>query len=257
MAGSARTSFRLTSRGAWLGAALALALPAAAAAEGGWTLAVSPYVWTPSLSTSVETRFGTLTAEDDIGDILSALDFGLMGVVEARRGRFGLIADFVYSDLTQRSDTPFGALFSRARVESTLTLATGYVAYRAHEDERVSVDVLGGLRASSLDLDVTLTEGEIPTQRLGFSESWFDPIVGGRARVALGDRWFATALADFGGFGGSDDRTWQALGIVGYQAGERWSIEGGWRHLSIEKRIRGRDVELDLDGPLLGVTVAF
>ena len=235
---------------------VALAGPAAAQ-DGGWTLAVSPYVWAPGITTSVGTRFGDLEADARVGDVLSALDFAAMGVLEARNGRWGLIADLLYADLTERRDTPFGVLFSRARIETELTLASGYVAYRVHEDARVAVDAMAGFRAVAADLDVTLTPGLLPRQQFDVSDSWVDPLIAGRVRVAMTDRWFATAFGDLGGAGGDTDLTWQAVGTVGYRFDERWSVEGGWRQLSIEKRIEGRDVDLDLGGPLLGFTIAF
>jgi hypothetical protein len=38
---------------------------------------------------------------------------------------------------------------------------------------------------------------------------------------------------------------------------ERWPVEGGWRYVSIEKKIEGRDVETDFSGPLPGLTARF
>lgn len=237
-----------------LGAALA---GPASAQEGGWSFEISPYAWVPGVETSVDTQFGTLDADASIGDVLSSLEVAAMGLVEARNGRWGLIADLVHADLTERDDTPFGVLFSRARVETELRLASGYVAYRLHEGERVKVDAMAGFRAVSADLDVTLTAGALPRRQFELGEDWVDPLIGGRVRVNLTDRWFAIALADVGGTGGDSDMTWQVVATVGFTFNERWSVQGGWRQLRVEKEIGGRDVELDLGGPLLGLTIAF
>ncbi len=177
----------------------------ALAQEDGWSFAFSPYIWTPGVSSSVETRFGTLDADASIDDVLSATDFAFMGAFEARYGPWSLIADLIYTDLTERSDTPFGVLFSEAQLETELAMATFYGGYRIHEDDRVAMDVLGGARAVWLDIDVTLDSGALPSRSFGLSESWVDPVVGARARFALTDRWFATALADVGGFGAGSD----------------------------------------------------
>lgn len=87
--------------------------------------------------------------------------------------------------------------------------------------------------------------------------SWVDPIVGARARATFTDAWFATAVVDYGGFGGQSDTSWQAIGTLGYQFNERWSVQGGWRHLAVEKEIGGIDTKFGLDGPILGVTLRF
>jgi opacity protein-like surface antigen len=243
---------------AWLVAAACLAAGGPVVAQdGAWTFAASPYLWAPGAGSSVETRFGRLDADASIGDVLSAVDVALMGVFEARRGRLGLIADLVYADLTERNDTPFGVLFSHARVESELTLASGYAAYRLHEDDRVAVDALGGFRAVSVDLAVTLEPRLLERQRFDVSGDWIDPLVGARVQVALADRWSATAFGDIGGFGGDTDLTWQAFASLSYRINDRWSAQGGWRQLHIEHRIEGRDVTLELGGPLLGATFRF
>jgi hypothetical protein len=55
----------------------------AVAGETGWRLSISPYAWTPGVDAAVETRFGELNADASVGDVLSAVDVALMGVVEA------------------------------------------------------------------------------------------------------------------------------------------------------------------------------
>ena len=65
-----------------------------------------------------------------------------------------------------------------------------------------------------------------------------------------------TVLADAGGFSG-DDSTWQALASVGYRFNPRWSAQLGYRYMGVEKEIDGFDAEMDLYGPLIGVTAQF
>lgn len=161
------------------------------------------------------------------------------------------------ADLSQSRATPLGLLFSRGRIETEARALSGYAAYRVEQNERVTVDLMAGLRVNSIDLDLSLAPGLLPAQRVRVSETWVAPLLGGRARVAITDRWFATAFADVGGFSAASDLTWQVLTILGYQFNERWSVEGGWRYVSIEKKIEGRDVETDFSGPLLGLTARF
>ena len=236
--------------------AVTLATPALAQ-DSGWSFALSPYAWTPGLTSSVETAWGTVEVDKSIGDVLSDLDVAFMGAFEARNGPWSLIADLFYANLSQSRPTPLGVLFSRAEFETEAKLLSGYAGYRVFENDQVALDAMVGLRINSVDLDISLSPGLLQGQRFGASETWVDPLVGGRVRFAITDRWFATALVDVGGFRGGSDLTWQIFGSLGYQFDERWSVQGGWRYVSIEKEINGRDVELDLNGPLLGFTVRF
>lgn len=229
----------------------------AAAQNSDWSFALSPYAWTPGITSSVETAWGTVEVDQSSREVLSQLDFAFMGLFEARNGRWGLIADLFYTDLSESRATPLGALFSRARIDTEAKALSGYVTYRVHEDDRVAVDLMAGFRVNAVDLDLSLSPGLLQSQRFGMSQTWVDPLIGSRARFAITEQWFATALVDVGGTGGGSDLTWQAFASLGYQIDARWSIQGGWRYVSIEKSIDGRDVEIDLNGPLLGFTVRF
>lgn len=136
-------------------------------------------------------------------------------------------------------------------------MASVYSGYRVYETPQVAVDLLAGARSISMDVDVTLSPSALPGRSFGVSEDWVDPVVGGRVRVDFAERWFTTLFADVGGFDGNSDSSWQAVAILGYRFNDRWSVQGGWRQLSIEKEIEGRDTSLDLGGPLLGFTARF
>ena len=241
----------------WM-ACMAVVFAGQASAQGaGWSFALSPYVWAPGIATSIETARGRVEVDKSSSDVLSKLDFAFMGALEARNGRWGLIADLFYADLSQNRATPLGLLFSQARFEIEAKALSTYAAYRIHEDQRISIDLMAGLRVNSLDIDLSLSPGMLPSQRLGTGETWVDPLIGGRLRLAITDRWFATAFADFGGLDLGSDLTWQVFGSLGYQFDERWSVQGGWRYVVIDKEIDGRDVETAFSGPLLGVTWRF
>ncbi|PZQ50516.1 MAG: hypothetical protein DI556_07965 [Rhodovulum sulfidophilum] len=235
---------------------MALAGTPAAAADG-WTFAVSPYAWLPGITTSTETRRGPVRTEMSTGDVISDLDFAFMGAAEARNGRWGLIVDFIYSDLTSDASTPFGALWSEAQVETRLSATTVYAGYRVLQDEKGSLDVLAGGRFYSLDLALSLKPGRLPGRSASYDDDWADPVFGLRGRYDFDGKWFTTVVADAGGFSGGSDSTWQAFGSVGYQFNDRWSAQGGWRYLDISREIDGKDVSIELSGPLVGLTYRF
>jgi hypothetical protein len=94
-----------------------LAAPAMAQ-DSGWSFALSPYLWAPGIKASVGTAWGSVEVDKSTSDVLSSLDLAFMAAFEARKGRWGLIADIFYADLSGSRATPLGLLFSRARPET-------------------------------------------------------------------------------------------------------------------------------------------
>ncbi len=233
--------------------ALSAATPGAAQ---GWEFILSPYVWVPAMTTSVDTTRGNVEVEKSMSDVLNSLNFSLMGAFEARNGRWGVLTDVIYSDLSESQRTPLGQLYSRARMDTRMLTVSGYGAFRAHETETVAFDLLGGFRYYESRVGLGLSANLLPATRYDMEETWADAVVGARVRVDFADAWFASAMGDVA-VAGDSDSSWQVLGIVGYRFNDRWSVQGGWRHLDVEKRMDGVDVGLEMSGPMVGMTYRF
>lgn len=238
-------------------AAAALLAAAPALAQDGWEFAATPYAWVPGFTNKVQTKQGWVEVDKSSSDALSDLDMAFMGTFEARNGRWGLLLDLIYTDLGASSATPLGRLWDKADMTTRMTAFSVYAGYRVFENEKSFVDVLAGGRFYTLDIDLSLKPGQARGRDFDLSADWADPLIGLRGHYAFTDKWFVTAAGDAGGFDGGSDNSWQALGAVGYQFAERWSAQAGWRYMAIEKKIGGRKVEVDLSGPLVGVTYRF
>jgi hypothetical protein len=99
----------------------------------------------------------------------------------------------------------------------------------------------------------------VATVALPQSDSWLDVIVGVHLRAPLSENWFLRGFADVGGFGlgSGSDMSWQVYAGGGYSINDSWSVEVGSRHLSIDKNLDNAGVDLDLAGPLVGITARF
>lgn len=248
-------------RGTPFALALCLATIAAspASAQEGWTYTATVSGWLAGLKADVTTPFGEVQTELDFADVWDALDMAAFASIEARNGRWAIVGDLVFADLTSDQETPFGALFSSAEVDTRLALVSGYVAYSALDEPGRRLDVGAGLRFSDASLDVTLVGNLAPTTGLSFSESWVDPIIGVRARFDIAGNWFANGYADVGGFGIGDgsDLTWQGYVGVGYRFNDTWAMQAGYRHLEIRRTFVRSDVDLAVSGAIIGIQASF
>jgi hypothetical protein len=116
---------------------LATSMAQAQDVDDRWHYEFSPYLWAAGLDTSV--RIGNLSTESTINasDVLSHLDLGLMGAFEARRGRWGVLFDAMYVNLsTDRRNT---------HIEMTQQMYSLAGLWRA-ADGPYTVDLMAGAR---------------------------------------------------------------------------------------------------------------
>ncbi len=237
--------------------AAALILSATAATAEEWTGRVTLYGWLPAaeLDTTIDRPGGGVSggASSGVDDILDALNFAAFATVEARRGRLGLIGDFVYTDLGV-DETGAGGV--RRDLDLSLFMGTGAVAWRAWDDGRGHLDLLGGGRMVSADVGVSRS-GAVVSASASRTKTYVEPLVGLRAGYAVNDRLALTALGDVGGFGVGSELTWELFGGVSYAFTDRIRGEIGYRYLSIDYNSGGAELDAQLHGPAIGVTVGF
>ena len=241
--------------GAFALVAAAASLPGAAVAEE-WRYNATLYGWLTSLSATVGTPLGTVEVEQSFSDVFDQLDYAVFGTFEARRGTWGLIGDLAHANLSRTESFLPTAPFGAARIDTRLTALSGYAVYRIVETGTVGVDVGAGLRYYDLSLRMGLTGPSLDIRR---TDSWADPIIGARAVWDIGDGWRGAIALDAGGFGigNASDLSWQAVAELEYGFSDRWSVLFGYRHLSIDRPIDGREMKLELSGPLIGVRARF
>ncbi len=129
----------------------------APASSSDWTFRIEPYGWLTGLDGT--TGVGPLAADIDLSfsDIFDQIEMAAAMQVEARNGRWGIIADGFYAQLGASGNPP-GAFYSDVEVEMKQFIGELAVAYRVWESDKGFVDVYGGVRYNnlSLDLDGTL-----------------------------------------------------------------------------------------------------
>jgi len=243
--------------------------------DDAWRFGGTLYLWGPSISakTVFPPPVNGVSVGLEASDYLSALEFAFMGSLEARKGKYGLLADFIYLS--------FGADRSNSR-DLTLSGPGGIIQIPADASADVKLDLKGyawnlagtyefirtptyelhglaGLRYLKLDTQVDWrfngnVGGLPPVARAGSASTdprvW-DGIIGVRGRAKLGDgQWYAPYYVDLGT--GQSDFTWQAFAGVGYSFG--WGdLSLIYRHLTYEfSDIPAKN--LTFSGPALAAT---
>ena len=212
---------------------------------------------------------GNVTTDVDVSfsDILDNLDFGFMGFVEHRRGKWSFIGDVAYLNVSAektRSRTSVTSLTLDAEGEQTV--AEAFVGYRVFErnqgKSQLGIDLLGGARYNEIafELDATATLlGLTTSASRNPSEDWVDGVIAARVQYGHDNGWGVSALADIGD--GSDSSSFQLVGIVSYRFKNNIRVYGGYRQYSLEYTgvSGGRRFDLDLDytGPMFGVSYRF
>jgi hypothetical protein len=234
-------------------AATLIASPIQASAESGWQSGGAIYLWGAGIG-------ATTLAGDDLdlsfSDLVDNLDFAFMAAFEARKDRWGGLADFVYLNVSFEDSTT-GNIIDRpvklnVDVDMKSWIISGAATYAIHETDRTQLDLLGGARYLYLDTGLEFQVGEF-RRKASESDSVIDAIVGLRGRTDLSDKWYLNYSADIGA--GQSDLTWQALAGFNYRF-DKVDAGFGYRYLKWEFDDYLL-ADMEVSGPYAGVRFRF
>lgn len=184
--------------------------------ENNWQFEFSPYLWMAGLSGKAQ--IGNLpasTVDAEPSDILKALNFGIMGALEARKDRFGILADAMYINLSQSLPSDkFGQ--ANAKINQQMYSLAGI--YNLTPWRLIPIDIIAGARYLTLKLDLSAE----PNTELGFpnglsvngKEGWFDGFIGARAFFPITNNCKLIGYADVGT--GGSKMSWQTFAGLNY-----------------------------------------
>ncbi len=228
------------------------------AAPENWKFDGEIYLWGASIGARTVTG-GNIDVGFDT--LLKHLDMGFMGALGARKGKWSIVVDALYLDLsadrTGSIALPDGSIATSSSLGLKGWVVDPSVGYNVVDTERVVLDVLVGARY--LYLKPTLSaqvDGPLGTRFREFSESanvW-NGIVGVRGRLNICPRFFLPYYADIGA--GASKLTWQAFGGVGYSFG-RIEIVAAYRYIGWNLKNDNLFEDLNFGGPFLGAKIYF
>ena len=190
------------------------------------------------------------------GDILDELDGGLSGAFEARRGPWSIAVDAIWMKVSASAPGLGSSYIRLSEDQLTASLTLGYEIYG---NETTSLDLVGGVALSSLDVDLDLLTPNLPVKvRSGSgSQEWLDPFIGLRYHQQLGDCWSIFASGNYGSFDVSSEEYWQIIAGVSYRINDCTSIALAYRMISVDYHQAGFVYDVISSGPNLGLVFRF
>lgn len=233
------------------------ALDTTGTSSSGWEVSFTPYLWMSGMKIDIETPQGeSIEVHDSFTDILGDLKFTFMGALEVKHGRFVSVQDIIFISMGSSADGHIGPVPIEAEVDERLISTTHLFGYRVVDEGPMFVDLFAGARFSSIKVDVELNLPQQTVER-DTKKTEVGPVIASRVRFPLSDKWGIAVYGDLGGFGVGADLSWQLLGTVQYEISDRWRLSAGWRHFNAKQDKNNFDVDIKLDGPILGVTYRF
>jgi hypothetical protein len=223
---------------------------------GEWHFTVTPYLWFPGVHGTAGAFNRDVGVHASAWDLLTHLRFGLMGTAEARRGPIVLPLDIFWVRLRDDNANPFPNLNARtADFRVGLFILTPKVGLRLVDQEKIKVDALAGLRYWHLSQDFHFSPAPLG---LNFSRSQdlVDPLVGTRIEAALSKKFVVNLAGDVGGWGTGSTLEYQLVGLLGYKIKENWTLQAGYRYLSLDYE-RGGARPAVFDVAMSGVAIGI
>ncbi len=259
----------------WGTVGLASAEQVQASHWGDWHMVLTPHGWALRTEGDIRARDRKQDLDIKFADLLSNLDMGFEGSVELRNDRVGFVVTGIYGVVSDEQEqgpldldvemtsvaVDFGALYRVLSTSVSSSFADRSTDRLGRGAGRLNIDLflMGRYWYQKPDVKIRgpLENGPIGTARVDKSTEWVDPLLGTRLQVGLTDRLKFMLLGGVGGFGIGDasDFTWDAWAMWGYQVAERWTLQGGYRGLGIDRDGKDVNVDIIMHGPMIGVNI--
>ena len=218
-----------------------------------WQFGAEVYLWGASIDA---TPTGGDTLHISFSDIIDNLDMAMMTTLDARKGKWSLLSDIIYMDIStdQKGTAELVGMPVRTDInvgmESWIVTAAG--GYTIMETDKFSLDLLAGARYLWLKIPLEFKIGPAGIKATPKGDFW-DGIIGVKGKVDLADKWYLTYYADVGT--GDSDSTLQALAGLNYRF-KKVDAAFGYRYLNWD--IGGSAIdEITIKGPFAGVKFRF
>ena len=131
----------------------------------GWSFIIEPYLWGLGVDGTVGVkRFDTHVDYNPL-TVVKHLDWGIMAEGEVRKGKWGILGDGFFAQLSASGDPP-GPLYNNANIKLQQGMVELALAYRIIDDRRGFLDIYAGARYNYFGIDVDASVDEAGIQRV-------------------------------------------------------------------------------------------
>ncbi|MFA6408834.1 MAG: hypothetical protein WCW01_01480 [Gammaproteobacteria bacterium] len=227
-----------------------------------WEIKLIPYFWMTDLSGTTDVQGEKSKVDQSFFDILKKINMAFMLAVEARKDKWGIFLNPMYTSM--RDDAKVGNVAVTLRNRMLAFDFGGF--YRLAEWQTISdalqtnyLDLRFGGRYwhkhSAIDASVN-NQGVFSTS---MSTTWIDPLVGLHYNVCLTSKWMLNLSGDVGGggFSKTSDITFDAFAGFGYSIDKDKSLIFGYRALYVSRKDDVDGVDMYSHTTMHGPIVAF
>ena len=119
----------------------------------GWSFIVEPYLWGLGIDGTVGLKGFDSQVDYKPLTVVKHLDWGIMAKGEIRKGKWGILGDGFFAQLSASGDPP-GPLYNNANVKLQQGMVELALAYRIIDDRRGFLDIYAGARYNYFGIDV-------------------------------------------------------------------------------------------------------
>ena len=131
----------------------------------GWSFILEPYLWGLGVDGTVGVkRFDTHVDYNPL-TVVKHLDWGIMAKGEVRKGKWGILGDGFFAQLSASGDPP-GPLYNNANIKLQQGMVELALAYRIIDDRRGFVDIYAGARYNYFGIDVDASIDDAGVQEM-------------------------------------------------------------------------------------------
>jgi hypothetical protein len=131
----------------------------------GWSFILEPYLWGLGVDGTVGVRGFDTHVDYNPLTVVKHLDWGIMAKGEVRKGKWGILGDGFFAQLSASGDPP-GPLYNNAHIKLQQGMVELALAYRIIDDRRGFLDIYAGARYNYFGLDVDASIDNAGIQRV-------------------------------------------------------------------------------------------